>query len=172
MSKTLAEWLGQISPYATIVLAGMVSYFMARYQLNRPQRSGVLEKQYENVLAPIHRILFFDSGDSKEDKQTEIVKILSEHYYVVPRTIHECWHDDRDKQFPAAIDVAYKRAQYKLGYSQIKIRKRDLPKELPSQKAIELFSDRFKYIQWIGIAVGVTSAIIAIYQFIVGLIFK
>ena len=151
MNETLAAWLNIFLPVATVVLAGLVSFVTAKYQLNKPQRSSILETQYKNVLAPLHRVWFFESSLGKAEKHKEIEKILGEHYGTVPRTILECWQEDKEKQFPAAIDLAYKVAAHKLGYTQIKIKKRDLPKELPPEKAKALLMSIRKFVRTLDI---------------------
>jgi len=157
------EWLNLLFPLANIMLAGLVSFYVAKYQLSKPLRSSVLENQYQNVLAPLHRIMFF-SELSKEAKLQAIEQVLSEHYSVVHPAILDCWKKTPE-HFSDAIEYAYKIAAYKLGYSQIKVK---MPKNLPPEMAKMIQRADKIY----GLIIGIVALAFAFGIMIYGLIYS
>ena len=133
-TEQLPLWLTQATPFITAILASVGSFFLAKYQFNKTERESVLENQYEKVLAPLHCILFFDTASTEEEKQAAIDSLLREQYYIAPCAITECWREEPNTCFQAAVDVTYRRAAYRLGYTQIRVRKPHFPEGMPREK--------------------------------------
>jgi len=119
--------IGFLSTIGATIITAIVSYIVNRFNFNKPKKQNSLQEQYANVLAPIHRTLFYTGKIKKvsvEEKLKEIEKILYENYPIAPYSIVEsfcltlCNNDI--SSFEKLMDACYKNAAYKLGYTQVK----------------------------------------------------
>ena len=110
-----------------VALAGIVGYSTAKYNFQKPAARSILEEQYINVFAPLHRLVFHSSLEA-DSLNSEIKSIIVKQYHLIPNPIIEVYFsyglDNVEGRiiFREYIDKCHRAAAAKLGYSQIKLR--------------------------------------------------
>jgi len=113
-------------------ISSVVSYFITKYNINKPKQINALEEQYANVLVPIHKILFFNNDKAITDdmifghKQKSIEDVLNKNYHLSPYGIVEEFkravENEDMKDFEELINNLFQSASYRLGYTQKSIK--------------------------------------------------
>ena len=120
---------------ATIVgtaITALVSYIVNKFNFNKPKKQSAREQQYLQVLAPLHKLLYFcpniTSGSSGENKNDQLLlnveEIIDKNYPAVPSTLMACYFKSKKSndldEFKVLLDQYYQEAAYELGYVSAK----------------------------------------------------
>lgn len=157
------------------IFGALFSYFSNRYNSKADKTTNILEEQYLKVISPIHQSLH--SFDPEEICNT-IDSIIRENYYLLPDKLLDNYMDFRsyalsskviydtlfEKEFVNQVCEFYRILRYKLGYSKIKITKKEKQSEklLASSRSFKL-TDLFMIVFLIIITLCSFSACIFFY---------
>ena len=122
--------IGLLATIGGASVSAIVTYFINKYNIDKPKKQSALEEQYIKVLVPIHKKLFFNDDieepDNEKCKQKDIKNILKENYHSAPYAIIEKFkkaiEKEDMKEFESLMDTCYKSASYQLGYTQVRIK--------------------------------------------------
>ena len=109
-----------IQPIVVVIVTAISTYIITI--VTRPQRNDKLENQYQKVLAPLHRILYFgcdyDEAVNDPQKHKEIEQIMVDNYFLVPPPISKSWNAESYEQFAKYVSLCFYLAAKQLGYTQ------------------------------------------------------
>ncbi len=155
------ENLKDIALIAMPVITCWVTYIVTRLGIKNDKSSNILEEQYLKVVSPIHYIL---KTAKKKKLFTEIGNVVNENYHLLPEGLYDDFigftnAEISEQEFKNKIDEYNRILRYKLGYSKIKITKKD--KEAEKQLAM---SKNYLIIRWIltilSVLVGVCTSLL------------
>lgn len=112
-----------ISALIIAIVSSFVTFLIAKYNFQKPRRRMLLESQYNNVVAPIHKILFFICS-TKEDKIDAARSVVSRYYGDTPIKLLEYLANKNElikneEQFEAFIEYInslFFEMKYRLGF--------------------------------------------------------
>ncbi len=91
---------------------------------------SIYQKQYDEIFSPIHRVLFFISSTNDTDIMETISNIIYNNYSFASDALIEefikCFDDNKiTEEFTQIIKSGYVILRNKLGYSKLKLDKKD-----------------------------------------------
>lgn len=156
------------------VFGALFTYFSNRYNSKTDKTTSILEEQYLKVISPIHQALHI--RDTK--KMCDVIDIvIQENYYLLPDKLFDYYTDFREyvlcskdtciypleTDFASQIGEFHRILRYKLGYSKIKITKKE--KETEKLLASSDFSSATKYFYIVSFIISLISFIFAVLYF-------
>lgn len=118
------------------LLTATVTIFSVKYNFNIPKTREILEKQYSNVIMPLHKIIFWDK-DKLSDKIKKSQKIIESNFEWTPTKLIKYFNNEKDLLLGKDFYMEY--CQYildtsvsqkiKLGYDRSSFKKKNLKLE-------------------------------------------
>lgn len=102
------------------IINGFVTYKITKFNFREPKLNSILEKQYESVFAPLHKIIFYERGLAQKETYNYISRIISDNYMLVPPEILDAIANEDKVLYRRLITKAYDGARSRLGYTQFK----------------------------------------------------
>ncbi len=105
------------------IFTNILVYAMSKLDNKKQNDKSILDNQYKQIFAPINKILFYDISDGKSIQYSEIDKILSENYYLIPKSILNSFSNIDDiendmESFKNDISTCFQYLSSILGYSK------------------------------------------------------
>lgn len=136
-----------IVPCITTLLAAIISpilvYPISKLNYLSNKKISILEEQYLNIFAPIHKLISFDKHSQDKFLYIEIKEIISKNYSILPESIRASFCeidennlDEKFKEFKTKINICFYYISHKLNYSKNKLsysERKKAKKELNSQ---------------------------------------
>ncbi|MCH5317909.1 MAG: hypothetical protein J1E05_08025 [Eubacterium sp.] len=134
-------------------MSNILVYAISKLNNKNQNDKSILEEQYKQIFAPIHKILFYDISDGKSIQYSKIDEILSEHYFLIPKSILESFSNineikDDMEQFEYNIKICFRYLSSILGYSKENLSgydKKEAKKILSSKSFDYIFSKMLTY---------------------------
>lgn len=118
------------------LLTATVTIFSVKYNFNIPKTREILEKQYSNVIMPLHKIIFWDK-DKLSDKIKKSQKIIESNFEWTPTKLIKYFNNEEDlllgedfyKEYCQYILDTSVLLKIKLGYDRSSFKKKNLKLE-------------------------------------------
>jgi len=102
------------------IVNGFITYKITKYNFRERKLNSILEKQYESVFAPLHKVIFYERGLTQVEAYNYISTIISVNYMFVPPEILDAIANEDEALYKRLITKAYEGARSHLGYTQFK----------------------------------------------------
>ncbi len=121
------ETLRTLITCGTTILVTLISNILvfAMSKLNNKNQNDqtILEKQYKEIFAPIHKMLYYETSDKNNIPYDKIDKTLSNNYYLIPKSILDSFSNINDIEtnidgFKNYISTCFRYLSSILGYSK------------------------------------------------------
>jgi len=121
-TSSIQVWLA-VSPVVILLITqifGFLDKRVASRSSQQSQQHNKLEDQYQKILAPLHRLLFFggdwESNIKDQQKLQEAEQIMKDNYFLVPQPLIECWSSKDMATFAEYLRTLLLSAANRLGY--------------------------------------------------------
>ena len=94
------------------LMSNILVFAISKLNNKNQNDKSILEKQYKEIFAPIHKMLYYGISDKNNIQYDKIDKTLSDNYYLIPKSILDSFSNINDGhkitfQFVFDTSVAY-----------------------------------------------------------------
>ena len=105
------------------LMSNILVFAISKLNNKNQNDKSILEKQYKEIFAPIHKMLYYGISDKNNIQYDKIDKTLSDNYYLIPKSILDSFSNINDIEknvdnFKNYISICFRYLSSILGYSK------------------------------------------------------